>query len=80
MRKINESPSLSLSDAEVIACDAVAECAARLSTEALRLFDAASQADVAETEARLWTCRRLLTVAIKTWREIVPSIGQGGAA
>lgn len=61
-----------LSDAELLACDAVTEGAGLLLQQSAALLAAASAGDLVETEARLWTCRRVLTTAITSWREAVP--------
>jgi hypothetical protein len=58
--------------AQVQALDAVLEFASVLSVESAALIAAAASADMAGTEARLWTCRRTLTAAITSWREAVP--------
>ncbi|CAJ0867533.1 hypothetical protein AMST5_01963 [freshwater sediment metagenome] len=63
----------SLNDAELLACDAVLECASALSVESAALIAASAGADLAGVEARLWTCRRVLTAAITSWREAVPT-------
>jgi hypothetical protein len=63
-----------LTDAELLACDAVLDCASLLSVESAALIAAAASADLAATEARLWTCRRALTMAITSWREAVPAL------
>jgi hypothetical protein len=61
-------------NAQLMACDAVLECASALSTESAALIAAAANADLAATEARLWTCRRALTMAVTSWREAVPAL------
>ena len=69
------------SAAQLMACDAVIEFSSLLSVESAALIAAAASADIAAVEARLWTCRRVLTAAITSWREAVPagSSNEGGA-
>lgn len=64
------------SDAELIASDIVREFAIVLSREADALLSAAEDANTPAIEARLWTCRRCLSVAIASWREAVPANGR----
>lgn len=75
---VNAAPVLS--DAQLIACDAVVDFASILCGESAALLAAAASADVAATEARLWTCRRTLAAAIESWREAVPPLSQEGGA
>lgn len=64
----NNTPS----DAQIQAFDAVLELASMLSVESAALIAASASADIAATEARLWTCRQTLAAAITSWREAVP--------
>lgn len=76
------SPSsiyMASTDAELLACDAVLECASALSIESAALIAASASADIAAVEARLWTCRRVLTTAITSWREAVPQFDREDA-
>jgi hypothetical protein len=68
-------------DAQIQAFDAVLELASVLSVESAALIAASASADIAATEARLWTCRRTLAAAIVSWREAIPgsSPNEGGA-
>lgn len=61
-----------MTEAEFLAIDAVLEYACVLNGEAAALIAAASSGQSAEIEARLWTCRRILTAAIEAWREAAP--------
>jgi hypothetical protein len=65
-------------DAELLAADIVREFAFVLSREADALLSAAEDANTPQVEARLWSCRRCLSVAIKSWREAVPARFDGG--
>lgn len=67
------------SEAELIALDVVVDFASALCGESAALLAAAASADVAATEARLWTCRRTLSAAIESWREAVPALELEGA-
>lgn len=60
-------------DAQFLALDAVLESASMLCIESAALIAAAAGADIAATEARLWTCRRVLTAAVASWREVIPA-------
>lgn len=66
-------------DAELLAADIVREFAFVLAREADALLTAAEDANTPEVEARLWTCRRCLSVAITSWREAVPALAGEGA-
>ncbi len=61
-----------MTDDQLLAADAVLEYASRLNAEVAALIAASSVADPAEIEARLWTCRKTLAAAIKSWREAIP--------
>lgn len=63
-------------DAELLSLDAVVDFAGELCQQAAALLAAAASADLPATEARLWTCRRVLTAAITSWREAVPANGR----
>ena len=63
-------------DAELIALDAVIDFAGVLCQQSAALLAAAASADLAATEAHLWTCKRVLTAAIASWREAVPANGR----
>lgn len=66
-------------DPELLAFDAVLECASELSMQAAALIAAASSCDEAATEARLWMCRRVIKTAAISWRAAVPALpDQGG--
>lgn len=62
-----------MADSQLIACDAIVEFAGILCCESAALLAASAACDVSAVEARLWTCRRVLTAAIATWREAVPA-------
>jgi hypothetical protein len=72
-------PTTAPTDAQLIACDALVEFADVLAREATQLRDYAVEADVRAVEAKLWASKRVLTAAIKTWREVVPPLNDGGA-
>lgn len=61
-------------DAELLALDFVNEIAATFCSLSAALVAATARADVAATEAALWSMRRALTAAIVSWREAIPAI------
>lgn len=63
-------------DAQLLACDFVAQAGIELAQQVAALVSAASVGDVAGVEARLWCVRRILLVATRSWREAVPSLDQ----
>lgn len=73
------SPCPAPSEAELMAFDALIEMASLLNGESCKLLAAAAIGDPAAVEACLWTSRRVLTEAIRSWREVTPP-NAGGAA
>lgn len=74
----NTQSDLAPSDAHLIACDFVCDIATNLCLVSAALVAAASSADLAGVEARLWQARRCLTEAIRAWREAVPPLDARG--